>query len=120
MDETNKQIIQDVANQLNNSITTNWSSGDLEQWSNYAKRMKNTIIAVVPILKTLANAKTDADAKPQTSTGKKEQQVVITDYPNDVNSLIDKGWIVVSVTAQHVSTGSSATSKGNFCFLLEK
>ena len=57
MDETNKQIIQDVANQLNNSITTNWSSGDLEQWSNYAKRMKNTIIAVVPILKTLANAK---------------------------------------------------------------
>ena len=111
MDETNKQIIQDVANQLNNSITTNWNSGDLEQWSNHAKRMKNTIIAVVPILKTLANAKTDT--KPQTSTGKKEQQVVMTDKQYVINELIDKGWKVISVTPP-------SPTCGEFCFLLEK
>lgn len=109
MDETNKQIIQDVANQLNNSITTNWNSGDLEQWSNHAKRMKNTIIAVVPILKTLAGAK-PSETK---TTDKKEQKVIMTDKQYVINELIDKGWKVISVTPP-------SPTCGEFCFLLER
>ena len=41
-----------------------------------------------------------------------EQKVIITDSQYDVQNLLDKGWEVVSVTAQHVSTNSK------FCFIL--
>jgi hypothetical protein len=49
-----------------------------------------------------------------------EQRVIITDSQYDVQSLIDKGWKVTSVTAQYVTTAHSYTERGKFCFILEK
>jgi hypothetical protein len=51
---------------------------------------------------------------------KMEQRVIITDSQYDVQSLIDKGWKVTSVTAQYVTTAHSYTERGKFCFILEK
>ncbi len=57
----------------------------------------------------------------------KEQKVIITQSAEEINGYINLGWVVKSITAQHVaaspSTGYHATSfqaKGNFCFLLER
>lgn len=54
----------------------------------------------------------------------KEQKIVITDFPNDVNKLLENGWRIESVTAQHVSTATSSslssTVSGTFCFVLYK
>lgn len=48
-----------------------------------------------------------------------EQKVVITNSQYDVQTYIDKGWRVVSVTAQHVSAGTFQVD-GKFCFILER
>jgi hypothetical protein len=44
----------------------------------------------------------------------KEQKVIITDSQNDVNSYLDKGWVVVYVTPIH------AGSFPKWCFVIEK
>ena len=49
-----------------------------------------------------------------------EQKVIITDSQFDVQNLIDKGWRVTSVTAQHVSAGQTYQVLGKFCFILER
>jgi hypothetical protein len=50
-----------------------------------------------------------------------EQKFIITDSDYDVNSWLDRGWKVVSVTAQHVSTGKDyASEKGKFAIVLER
>ena len=46
------------------------------------------------------------------------QKIVITDYANDVNQWLDKGWAVVSVIAQFV--GGNNPQLGKFAFLLTK
>ena len=50
----------------------------------------------------------------------KEQKVVITKFDSTINSLIREGWVIESVTAQHVSTGSGSHLEGAFCFVLHK
>lgn len=52
----------------------------------------------------------------------KEQKVIITESAREVNDFLDKGWTVVSITAQHVSiTGGYDTKEfGKFCFVLER
>lgn len=52
----------------------------------------------------------------------KEQKIIITDKDSDINAEINRGWLVESVTAQHVSTSSSGWSNmyGKFCFVLVK
>jgi hypothetical protein len=55
-----------------------------------------------------------------------EQKVMITDSQYDVQKVLDNGWKVVSVTAQHVSNSSggqtynTTTNYGKFCFILER
>ena len=51
-----------------------------------------------------------------------EQKVVITGSDSEINRYIVDGWLITSVTAQHVSvTGDSyATKEGKFCFVLER
>lgn len=51
-----------------------------------------------------------------------EQKVIITASAFDVNQEIQRGWEVVSVTAQHVSNSSSSSysEKGQFCFVLKR
>ena len=50
----------------------------------------------------------------------KEQKVVITDTDRDINSYIDKGWIVVNMIPMTISTGNNSFYNGKVCFLLEK
>ena len=49
----------------------------------------------------------------------KEQKLLITDSTYDVNEWLDKGWEVISVTAQHVSSGNY-TERGKFAILIQK
>jgi hypothetical protein len=49
-----------------------------------------------------------------------EQKFFITDSQYDVQGWLDKGWMIVSVTAQHVSTGSSQWLSGKFAIVIEK
>lgn len=48
-----------------------------------------------------------------------EQKFIITDSDYDVNSWLNNGWRIVSVTAQHVSAGSYEV-KGKFAVVLER
>lgn len=50
----------------------------------------------------------------------KEQKVLITDNDRDINSYIDKGWIVTKMIPIMIATSSSCTMNGKICFLLEK
>ena len=51
-----------------------------------------------------------------------EQKVIISDVEYNVQDLLNEGWRVVSVTAQHVSIGGGnyTTNNGKFCFILER
>lgn len=55
---------------------------------------------------------------------KKQRVVILSGEPyvmeREINALLDE-WYIVSITAQHVSTGSTDfLSKGSFLILLEK
>jgi hypothetical protein len=57
----------------------------------------------------------------------KEHLVVVlsgSDYASDmekeVNKCLEKGWLVVSVTAQHVATSSSSSLRGGYIVVLER
>jgi hypothetical protein len=52
-----------------------------------------------------------------------EQKVVITKEERTINDWLDKGWQIVSVTAQFVSIATSYSSfkeQGGFCFVLKR
>lgn len=51
-----------------------------------------------------------------------EQKVIITKSDSDINFMLDKGWRIVSVTAQHVSSsgGGYSSLEGKFCFVIER
>jgi hypothetical protein len=38
----------------------------------------------------------------------------------EVNKCLEKGWLVVSVTAQHVATASSSALRGGYIVVLER
>lgn len=54
----------------------------------------------------------------------KEQKVIITKSEKDINDWLDRGWRIVSVTAQHVAISSPSynakEASGKFCFVIEK
>jgi len=50
----------------------------------------------------------------------KEQKFLIVDSVRDVNDWLDKGWEVISVTAQFVSVGTGYTEKGKFAVVIQK
>jgi hypothetical protein len=55
-----------------------------------------------------------------------EQKVVITESEKTINDWLEKGWTIVSVTAQHVAgfaggnTYSSNTITGKLCFVIQR
>ena len=53
--KTEKQIILDVANSLSVSSVRPFSTGDIDEWHDYALKMKSVIDTVIPILTTLGN-----------------------------------------------------------------
>lgn len=48
-----------------------------------------------------------------------EQKFLIVDSAYDVNQYLDKGWKIVSITAQHVSAGTSYAI-GKFAVVIER
>lgn len=53
--KTEKQIILDVAKSLSVSSTRPFSTGGINEWHDYASKMKSVIDTVIPILTTLGN-----------------------------------------------------------------
>lgn len=50
-----------------------------------------------------------------------KQKVVITKDEDAINFYLDRGWNIVSTTAQHVAgMYFSNVIEGNFCFVIEK
>jgi len=50
----------------------------------------------------------------------KEQKFLIVENPRDINDWLDKGWEVISVTAQYVSAGSSYSQRGIWAVVIQK
>jgi len=56
----------------------------------------------------------------------KEQKVLVIgdEYPSmvqsKVNEMLEEGWLIVSVTAQHVATGSSMNARGGYLIVFER
>lgn len=63
MNNTEKKLINSICETLNKSSIPSWTSGDLEDWSEYAKNMRTTIKNSTATLTTL----TDAENIPNTS-----------------------------------------------------
>ncbi len=52
---TNKEILTNIAKTLEESATTSWTSGGFEEWSRWARKMRDTINSVIPNLRTVSN-----------------------------------------------------------------
>jgi hypothetical protein len=50
----------------------------------------------------------------------KEQKFLIVDNVRDINDYLDKGWEVISVTAQYVSAGASYCQNGKWAVVIQK
>ena len=56
----------------------------------------------------------------------RQQKVLVTgdEYASDIQNKIDKiledGWFIVSVTAQHISTGSGSHLRGGYLIVFER
>lgn len=50
----------------------------------------------------------------------KEQKFLIVDNSRDINDWLDKGWEIVSVTAQYASAGTSYYKEGKFAVVIQK
>lgn len=56
----------------------------------------------------------------------RQQKVLVTgdEYAGDIQNKIDKiledGWFIVSVTAQHISTGSGSHLRGGYLIVFER
>ena len=61
---TEKEILKNVSNELEASTKTSWSSGGIEEYSSWARKMRTTIQTVVPILRTIANAEDKPKEEP--------------------------------------------------------
>ena len=47
-------------------------------------------------------------------------KTLITNNQDDINAMLDDGWFIDSVTAQHVATGSSVSIIGKFLVVFKK
>jgi phage-related protein len=56
MGNIQKEIILESCRKLSESTRRNWSGAGFDEWAEYAKKMKNTIETVVPILSSIANS----------------------------------------------------------------
>ena len=54
MEKTQKQILNDIADKLNEVSNVNLYPGSFDQWTNWARKMKDTIQSVTPIIKTIS------------------------------------------------------------------
>lgn len=66
MKNSEKQLIKALVDELKKSTKTEWNTGDLEKWSTWAKKMRDTINTSVSILSTMANDDNN-DVEPENS-----------------------------------------------------
>jgi len=52
---TERLILKELSNSLANSVGRNWTYGDIDSWSDYAKHMASVIETVIPILEKLTS-----------------------------------------------------------------
>jgi hypothetical protein len=56
----------------------------------------------------------------------KQQKVLVTggeyaiDIQNKIDKILEDGWFIVSVTAQHISTGSGSHLRGGYLIVFER
>lgn len=53
MTTTERLVLGEIVNNLENSLKTKWTMGDLDDWTDFAKKMQTTIKNSVPIMKQL-------------------------------------------------------------------
>lgn len=56
MEKTEKQILKDIVNRLDEVSYVNLYPGNFDQWANWARKMKETIQSVTPIINTIAES----------------------------------------------------------------
>ena len=54
MEKTEKQILKDIVNRLDEVSNVNLYPGNFDQWTSWAMKMKVTIQSVTPIINTIA------------------------------------------------------------------
>ena len=81
-------IINGVIKTLNNSSQTSWSSGDLNQWADHAKRMRESIYNNVEVLKNLANVvdSYEKEMRRLQDRNDKLEEIILTKIINSVES----------------------------------
>lgn len=56
MEKTEKLILKDIVNRLDEVSNVNLYPGNFDQWTNWARKMKETIQSVTPIINTIAES----------------------------------------------------------------
>lgn len=91
MNKVEKKIVETVVNNLHITRGTSWSSGDLDQWSKWAKRMQAAIDNNVPILRTLIEA-----------SDEKEDDKDFVELFNQLLWLEEEGYLDPDKTAEEI------------------
>jgi hypothetical protein len=55
MDALERKILKGIAGNLRGSTRTDWSSGDLAKWAEYARLMKKTILESATLIDSLTD-----------------------------------------------------------------
>ena len=63
MNKTEEAIVRATMENLKKARVTEWTSGGLDQWSTWAKKMRDTIIASDSTITALLDASGDEDSK---------------------------------------------------------
>ena len=58
MNSLEKAILEKLKTSLVESTKTKWNSGYLEDWVEYAKKMKNTVLNSISVMEALLNEST--------------------------------------------------------------
>ena len=74
MNATEKAVLITAIGNLENSAQTSWTRGELEQWVEWARRMRDTIMNNTSIIKSMLAVPDDESQKPD----KKEDTTIKT------------------------------------------
>ena len=55
MNNTERIVLKELTKSLVESTETNWSYGDIEEWSKFARRMRSVIETVTPVMEKLTS-----------------------------------------------------------------
>lgn len=67
MNTTEKAVLTTAVRNLENSAQTSWTRGELEEWVEWARRMRDTIMNNTSIIKSMLAVPDDESQKPEKS-----------------------------------------------------